>query len=226
MNAVIPLVAGIALFASLMLLLFAFAHLRDREQSRSLMAPRAAETRSPSQASARNAEPHQVSPFSSRMGEHYVSGSMPGGGPGAVTPPPVNPDATGRVPAITGSRDPRPGVTPGAGGGLTITGFDSAGSKVFLAIEYKAIADKRWGVTIGRDGTLSDFEVRDRDNYVSRRHFRILWNSTDRSYEIEDLASTSGTILDGRQLEPFRMGPIRPGSTLRIGKLELDVGRV
>jgi hypothetical protein len=211
------LILGLLLFASLMLLLFLFAHLREREQARSRrMRSGSALATGSGIANASNARDQRKlkgTPYARSIGEHYITGSNPPASPGAgkdraaahLTPPRLD----------SGSAE----------SGLTITGFDSAGSKVYLKLSHAIIAERFWGVTVGRDGSLSDFEVRDQDNYVSRRHFRIRWNPDDKLYEIEDLASTSGTLLDAKPLDPFRASRVRAGSTIKIGRLELDVGK-
>ena len=206
---IIPLIGGLTLFASLMLLLFAFAHLRDREQARSMAANLKAiqsgdTTNSPSPSPALS------------IGRHYITDERMAAQNGGGSPV---------GPRTTGMNDNTSGATTNQGGGLTISGFDSVGSKVFLTLSHAEISARRWGVTLGRDETLSDYVVRDQDNYVSRRHLRIHWNPDDRCYEVEDLASTSGTLLDNRKIEPWRTTTIRPGSTVKIGRLELDIGK-
>jgi putative peptide zinc metalloprotease protein len=62
------------------------------------------------------------------------------------------------------------------------------------------------------------------DPSVSRRHARI-WPATrpGASPVVEDAGSTYGTWLDGRRIDHAR--PLREGSRLRVGKLELLVDR-
>ena len=219
MGGVIAIVVGLLLMGALLVLLFSFALLRDREHIRSLSvtdAPHGPATIAPSPMEGGRAQTPKTSGQVTRVGEHYVTGSNPGA---VITP-------AARPPGRTHGGDPgadRGGE--GEGSGLTITGFDSAGSKVYLKVSQQMLQRRRWGVTFGRDRTVSDYEVRDSDRYVSRRHFRVRWSASDQCYEIEDLASTSGTILDGQPISPFRFVALRPGSTVKIGQLELDVGR-
>ncbi|MEM0986474.1 MAG: FHA domain-containing protein [Pseudomonadota bacterium] len=222
-DGIVLLVTGLALFASLMLLLFVFAQLREREHTRSLSVPPAIGTNATTESAVkpRNLGTADPSPYSTRIGEHYVTGGedvVPRPGP---SPAPGAEGETGRV----GSSGPGAPLEASDGQGLSISGFDSAGSKVYIALNHGVISARRWGVILGRDGTLSDYEIKDRDNFVSRRHLRIRWSPADRQYEVEDLASTSGTELDERRLEPFRFTTIRPGSTIRIGRLHLDIGK-
>ncbi|HIG05404.1 MAG TPA: FHA domain-containing protein, partial [Planctomycetes bacterium] len=63
---------------------------------------------------------------------------------------------------------------------------------------------------IGRDSTC---EVEIADHRASRRHARLI--STEQGLVIEDLASSNGTLLDGRSIEGRAPFPGR--STLKIG---------
>lgn len=216
---VIAIVGGLLLFGALLILLFSFALLRDREHSRSLAVNNMGEggdTADPGPMAGGVAKQSQPKHPRTIVGQHYVTGSDPG----AVLTPIPNPAGLSH-----GNDARRDNFGRGGGAGLTITGFDSAGSKVYLKLDHAMLTRRRWGVTFGRDRTVSDFEVRDSDRYVSRRHFRVSWSESDQDYQIEDLASTSGTKLNGEQISPFRFVPLRPGSTMQIGQLELDVGK-
>lgn len=215
MDIVLPIVGGLLLLGALLIILFSFALLRDREHSRSLAATNVdiSADSAPVLAGPDNvAKRAQNSMYATRIGEHYITGSDQ-----AAVVTPARPD-----PARTHSPNYDDKETAS---GLTITGFDSAGSKVYLTINHSVMASQRWGVTLGRDRTLSNFEVRDSDRYVSRRHFRLRWDTDNREYMIEDLGSASGTRLNGDLIQPFRLVPLRPGNTILIGRLELDVGR-
>ena len=59
------------------------------------------------------------------------------------------------------------------------------------------------------------------DAHISRRHLRIRWGS--RGFEVEDLSSSNGTIVNGERLEPFRRRTLGAGDVVRIGRLELLV---
>lgn len=107
--------------------------------------------------------------------------------------------------------------------GLLVSGFDSQGSRVRLTIPKRDLDDHKWGVTIGRDGTLADYEVRDSERFVSRRHFRLRWNKDVLHYQIEDLGSESGTYVNDRKLTAFQAENIQMNSEIRIGRLKLNL---
>ncbi len=69
--------------------------------------------------------------------------------------------------------------------------------------------------TIGR-ATRADFIV-DRA-LVSRLHCRV--TARDAHVEVEDLASTNGTFVNGKRV---RRGMLASGDRLRVGRVELDV---
>ena len=73
--------------------------------------------------------------------------------------------------------------------------------------------DVREGVTFGR-GDGADIKVN--DQFASSQHARIF----DRggSMHVEDLGSTNGTYLNGRQVK--RAEPLSVGDTIRIGDSE------
>ncbi len=56
---------------------------------------------------------------------------------------------------------------------------------------------------------------------VSRNHVKIYQKGT-RLY-VEDIGSINGTFLNSRRLVPYRPYPLREGSTLQLGKLQLLV---
>ena len=56
---------------------------------------------------------------------------------------------------------------------------------------------------------------------VSRTHAVI--RCTNYGMEIEDLASTNGTWLNGEKLPPFMPRPLRSGDRVRLGLLEIAV---
>lgn len=56
---------------------------------------------------------------------------------------------------------------------------------------------------------------------VSREHVCILRKGD--VVLVEDLASTNGTLLNGRRLAPYLPEPLRPGDRLQLGKLVIEV---
>lgn len=53
---------------------------------------------------------------------------------------------------------------------------------------------------------------------VSRRHARLVWYG---HWQIEDLNSANGTLLDRRRVEPGKPQDLIPGAIIQIGKLYL-----
>jgi pSer/pThr/pTyr-binding forkhead associated (FHA) protein len=72
--------------------------------------------------------------------------------------------------------------------------------------------------TIGR-APRADFIV-DRA-LVSRLHCRL--TATDEKLEVQDLDSTNGTFVNGKRIDRAHIGS---GDRLRVGRIELTVGRV
>ena len=56
---------------------------------------------------------------------------------------------------------------------------------------------------------------------VSRNHVKV-YQKGNRIF-VEDIGSINGTFLDSRRLIPHRPYPLREGSTLQLGKLQLLV---
>jgi len=53
---------------------------------------------------------------------------------------------------------------------------------------------------------------------VSRRHARLVWYG---HWQIEDLDSANGTLLDRQRIEPHKPHDLKPGAIIQIGKLYL-----
>ena len=71
-------------------------------------------------------------------------------------------------------------------------------------------------ITIGR---ADDSTIVINDDYVSHRHARLVPNG--KTWLIEDLGSTNGTLLDGKKLTAAT--EVRAGSQIRIGKAVLEL---
>jgi ABC-type multidrug transport system ATPase subunit/pSer/pThr/pTyr-binding forkhead associated (FHA) protein len=56
---------------------------------------------------------------------------------------------------------------------------------------------------------------------ISRHHARIMRVGSGEEYVIEDLGSSNGTLVNDEFIEPGKVHPLRPGSTLRIGPIKL-----
>jgi pSer/pThr/pTyr-binding forkhead associated (FHA) protein len=60
------------------------------------------------------------------------------------------------------------------------------------------------------------------DSSVSRRHARLSVGPGN-ILQIEDLGSTNGTAINGERIDSGVPHPLAPGSTLRLGDIELVV---
>ena len=109
------------------------------------------------------------------------------------------------------TRDPRRGIA--------MSGFSPNGQPLKVSLAGRRFARQRHGLTIGRSPDLVDAILS--DSHVSRRHLRIRWSGN--GFEVEDLNSSNGTIVNGHRLEPFRRYALGTGDVVRIGKLELQV---
>ena len=75
------------------------------------------------------------------------------------------------------------------------------------------------GAVVGRSPAASTFVINHKQ--ISRQHFRLTLVS--HQIMIEDLGSTNGTSVDGVPLEPRQHLPVREGSRLTLGDLELTL---
>lgn len=57
---------------------------------------------------------------------------------------------------------------------------------------------------------------------VSRLHAKIVWDSTNTRYLIQDLSSTNYTKLNGQKLLPYQYIPLPDGSILQFGHLAMN----
>jgi hypothetical protein len=57
---------------------------------------------------------------------------------------------------------------------------------------------------------------------VSREHARIVRRGE--VVEVEDLASTNGTLLNGKRLAPYLPVPLQDGDMLQLGRMLIEVG--
>jgi class 3 adenylate cyclase len=108
-----------------------------------------------------------------------------------------------------------------ARGTFRFRGADPRGHKFDFDVDFDALVKGDRLVTIGRDSAQCDIVLLHAS--VSRRHARLSVG-TDNNLQIEDIGSTNGTAIDGR---PIPAGaapePLAPGSTLRLGDIELVV---
>jgi predicted component of type VI protein secretion system len=66
-------------------------------------------------------------------------------------------------------------------------------------------------------GRRHDCELRIPLPIVSRRHCQLTTNA--QTMKLRDLGSRTGTFVNGKQVEPEKDIPIKPGDTIRIGPL-------
>jgi pSer/pThr/pTyr-binding forkhead associated (FHA) protein len=66
-----------------------------------------------------------------------------------------------------------------------------------------------------RVGRTADADLRIEDKRISSEHALLSW--TNGIWEVRDLGSRNGTVVDGMRLEPGRRVPIRRGVSLKFG---------
>jgi adenylate cyclase len=99
-------------------------------------------------------------------------------------------------------------------------GVDLSGRKFGFGVEVDDLVKRQQGVLIGRDSTQCDLVLA--NTSVSRRHARLSVG-TDNTLHIEDVGSTNGTAINGLPIAPGLSRPLEPGSTLKLGDIELVV---
>jgi ABC-type multidrug transport system ATPase subunit/predicted component of type VI protein secretion system len=83
---------------------------------------------------------------------------------------------------------------------------------------HKIDLRQRTELTIGRSPE-NDLQLDYRT--ISRHHARIRRVGSGEEYVIEDLRSSNGTLVNDEVIEPGKLHPLHPGSTLRIGPIKL-----
>jgi len=99
-------------------------------------------------------------------------------------------------------------------------GVDLSGRKVGFGVEVDDLVKRDQGVLIGRDSTQCDLVLLNES--VSRRHARLSMG-TNNILHIEDVGSTNGTSINGTPIVPGLTQALEPGSTLKLGDIELVV---
>jgi adenylate cyclase len=99
-------------------------------------------------------------------------------------------------------------------------GVDPGGRKFGFGVEVDDLVKRDQGVLIGRDSTQCDLVLLNES--VSRRHARLSMG-TNNTLHIEDVGSTNGTAINGTPIAPGLTRPLEPGSTLKLGDIELVV---
>jgi adenylate cyclase len=99
-------------------------------------------------------------------------------------------------------------------------GADLTGRKFGFDVQMDELVKHKQSVLIGRDSGQCDVVLLNES--VSRRHARLS-AGTDNTLQIEDVGSTNGTSINGTLIEPGFSSPLEPGSTLKLGDIELVV---
>jgi class 3 adenylate cyclase len=100
-------------------------------------------------------------------------------------------------------------------------GTDHNGRTFGFGVEVDELAKRAEGMMVGRDSEHCDVVLANES--VSRRHARLSVGTDNTTLQIEDIGSTNGTSIDGTLITPGMTQPLEPGSTLRLGDIELVV---
>lgn len=125
-------------------------------------------------------------------------------------------DAAGTPADSRPQRDER--ARPG-GPGLVLTGIGPDGRPLRITLPANDLASAGDGHCLGRHPELVDTVIA--DDSVSRRHARV--TSDGRSFSVEDLNSTRGTMVNRSAVAPFTGTPLKAGDKLGVGGVELVV---
>jgi adenylate cyclase len=99
-------------------------------------------------------------------------------------------------------------------------GADVTGRKFGFDVAMDELVRRKQSVLIGRDSGQCDVVLL--NTSVSRVHARLSVGSNN-TLHIEDLGSTNGTSINGETIAPGLSRPLEPGSTLKMGDIELVV---
>jgi class 3 adenylate cyclase len=106
-------------------------------------------------------------------------------------------------------------------GTFRFRGADLSGHNFGFDLDLDTLAKRNQTVLIGRDSAQCDVVLLHAS--VSRRHARLSVGN-DNNLQIEDMGSTNGTAIDGKLIAAGALpAPLAPGSTLRLGDIELVV---
>ena len=111
-----------------------------------------------------------------------------------------------------------PGSAPHGTGGWLLEGINpEAGQQAAIRLE---ISPQQTGkVILGRKPGLVHLLIR--NTSISGQHAVILADSSGLS--VEDRNSSNGTRVNGHRLAPFAPHPLKPGDTLEVGEVRLQV---
>lgn len=159
-------------------------------------------------------------------GKSYeVSGSRGGSGRGrssaevAAAGGTIGPGASPGGGAV--GPDGAPMTAPGSRVAWSLSGQTDSGKPVDFRFTENELRSKTKGFVVGRHSDLTDFKIE--DGSVSRRHARIFWE--DSRVMIEDLNSSNGTQVDGRNVDPYTPVELNPGANVHIGSVALSLNK-
>ena len=99
-------------------------------------------------------------------------------------------------------------------------GADDSGRKFGFDVAMDELVRRQQSVLIGRDAAECNVVLL--NTSVSRRHARLSVDGNN-ILQIEDVGSTNGTSINGEPITPGLIRPLEPGSTLKLGEIELVV---
>ena len=114
-----------------------------------------------------------------------------------------------------------PDPNPYASAVLVMAGFDTAGHSHRITIFDRGASETEGGLVIGSQDALTDVVIP--DGTVSRRHARVF--VIDGRCQIEDLNSTNGTFVNGRQPAPYERVSIAAGDRVALGVIEFQLNK-
>ena len=103
---------------------------------------------------------------------------------------------------------------------VIMAGFDSSGNVLRLSFLYNDPRLDTSGLVIGRDSTKCDLHIADQT--ISRQHARIFKKQGD--IWIEDLGSTNGMTVNGREISSGDSALLTSSGSLAIGGIVLTLG--
>lgn len=104
---------------------------------------------------------------------------------------------------------------------IIMAGFDTRGNVLRLSFDLDDPKLNNFGLILGRDSTNSDLYIS--DQAISRRHAKIYKKNNE--LWIEDLGSTNGIIVNGKQINSGQSSILSINGSLSIGGIELTLGR-
>jgi hypothetical protein len=107
-------------------------------------------------------------------------------------------------------------------GGWCLQGIGDAQHAIRLVFGDTELARAYPGLVIGRHPALCERVVDDLT--ISQRHCRF--SVREQQLLVEDLNSMNGTLIDGKDIAPFRPVPVTEGQTVMLGRLPMSVRRI